>query len=411
MPISQPTPAAAPAYDAAVLGAGAAGLFCAGLLAQRGLRVVLIDHATEPGRKIVISGGGRANFTNLNTQPGHFLSNNPHFAKSALAQYPPEAFVTLVEQYGIAYHAKAPGQLFCDGSARQIVETLLAEAAQADLQLRTAVQAVTREHSGFLIETRPAQSAANAPPGFIRAAKVVVATGGLSIPKIGATGIGYAIAKSFGLRLVETRPALVPLIFHAEDARRFEGMSGVATEVGIAVEGQREAATFHDRLLFTHRGISGPAVLQISSFWRPGRALSIDLAPGRAVTAALTAAGARRDIRSAAEAWAAALPRRLAERLLAIDPPRSWHNDSLAEAERQLHAWPLTPSGTEGYEKAEVTAGGIDTSELSAKSMEARTVPGLYFIGEVVDVTGHLGGYNFQWAWASAAAVARELPR
>jgi predicted Rossmann fold flavoprotein len=283
---------------------------------------------------------------------------------------------------------------------------LLAEAAGVDLHLHTAVASVTQSGTGFLVQTTPAQTAPAAPTRALHAQKVIVATGGLSIPKIGATAIGYSIARGFGHRIVEPRPALVPLVFHGEDARRFEGLSGVSTDVSIALDGRLAEATFRDKLLFTHRGISGPAVLQISSYWRPGSALSIDLAPDLSVTDSITLASARRDMRAAGEAWSAALPRRLADRLLTIAPPRSWHNDSLAEAERQLHAWPLTPAGTEGYEKAEVTAGGVDTAELSAKSMESRRIPGLYFIGEVVDVTGHLGGYNFQWAWASAAAAA-----
>ncbi len=389
-----------------MLGAGAAGLFCAGLLARRGLRVLLIEHATEPGRKILISGGGRANFTNLNTRPEHFLSANPHFAKSALARYTPGDFVALIERYGIGYHHKTPGQLFCDGSARQIVDMLLAEAAGTELHLSTSIRSVTRDGKGFVVETSPAQGAAAASSGILRADRVIVATGGLSIPKIGASGIGYVIARSFGLRVENTRPALVPLLFGNQDAQRFTGLSGVSTDVSISIAEQPGAPVFADKLLFTHRGVSGPSVLQISSYWKPGNTLALDLAPGRTVTSALTFANARRDARAASEAWSAALPRRLAERLLAIAPPRSWHNDSLAEAERRLHAWPLTPSGTEGFEKAEVTAGGIDTAELSAKTMETRSVPGLYFIGEVVDVTGHLGGYNFQWAWASAAAAA-----
>ncbi len=400
-------------YDAIVLGAGAAGLFCAALAGERGLRVLLLDHAPRAGRKILISGGGRSNFTNLDTRPEHFLSENLHFAKSPLARYTPQDFVALVERYGIAYHEKAPGQLFCDGSAAQIVDMLLDMCAKAGvrLQLNTRVVAVAAAAEGYSVHTAPAPGAPAGDRITFSAASVVVATGGLSIPKLGASGFGYDLARQFGLRVVEPRPALVPLLFNKADQARFEGLSGVATEVSAAVLSPMRAgnAVFRDKLLITHRGLSGPAILQISSYWRPGITVALDLAPGHAVTAPLLEPGGRREPATAAAAWQSAFPRRLAERLLAIAPPASLRNTDLEAAERALHQWPVTPAGTEGYEKAEVTAGGVATEELSAKTMEAGRQPGLYFIGEVVDVTGHLGGYNFQWAWASAAAAALAL--
>ncbi len=392
-------------YDATVLGAGAAGLFCAGLLAQRGLRVLVVDHAPEAGRKILISGGGRANFTNLHTQPEHFLSANPNFAKSALARYTPQQFVALVERYGIAYHAKAPGQLFCDGSARQLVALLLAECAGAELRLRTEITSVERDGEGFTARTRTEGREA-----VVRSRNVVVATGGLSIPKLGATGLGYQVARQFGLGIEPTRAALVPFTFQPDDAARFQDLSGVALEAELPLSSpgnnrRSQPVRFRDKLLITHRGLSGPAVLQLSSYWQPGSAIALDLAPGREVTAPLLAR-AHRDLAGAREAWSAALPRRLAERLLELAPPGGWSNETLRAAEHSLHHWPLTPAGTEGYAKAEVTAGGVSTQDLHAHTLEARRVAGLYFIGEVVDVTGHLGGFNFQWAWASAAAAA-----
>jgi predicted flavoprotein YhiN len=427
-------------FDVAVLGAGAAGLFCAGRLVQSGLRVLVVDHAPEPGRKILISGGGRANFTNLNTRPEHFLSENPHFAKSALAGYEPEAFVELVERYSIAYHHKTPGQLFCDGSARQIVEMLLAECTGAELRLGTRVARVERSGDGLQLGlTKDGGNAATSPNGNaeeVFAQNVVIATGGLSIPKLGATGFGYDVAKQFGLELVPTRAALVPWTFGPEDVQRFEGLSGVAMDATVSVaggsfgskrrgknrdargpdrgsdrggEGGANRIVFHDKVLLTHRGLSGPAVLQASSYWKAGTTVWMDLAPGQTVTAPLLVEKARRDEAAALAAWSAVLPRRLAERLLALAGPEGWGNEALLAAERALHAWELVPAGTEGYAKAEVTAGGVATGGLDARTMEAKSVPGLYFIGEVVDVTGQLGGFNFQWAWASAAAAARAI--
>ncbi len=428
MPLSHAT---GQRYDAIILGAGAAGLLCASLAGERGRRVLLLDHAPRAGRKILISGGGRSNFTNLNTRPDHFLSENPHFAKSALARYTPQEFVALVERYGIAYHHKAPGQLFCDGSASQIVEMLLDLCARAsvEVKLECRVRSVERVESGYRVQVEADGLACYTAPAL------VIATGGLSIPKLGATSFGYELARQFALRVVDPRPALVPLLFDREDRARFEGLSGVATEAVVSAGSARDQGrkpsfdqgrgadrgldrvrpvdrgqiSFRDKLLITHRGLSGPAILQASSYWQPGESLELDLAPGRQVTAPLQVPGARRDTAAASAAWQAAMPRRLAERLLAVAPPASWRTPALIAAEQTLHAWPLTPSGTEGYEKAEVTGGGVATDELSAGTMEARRQPGLYFIGEVVDVTGQLGGYNFQWAWASAAAAAQAL--
>lgn len=392
-------------YHTTILGAGAAGLFAAGLLAQRGLRVLIVDHAPTPGRKILISGGGRANFTNLNTGPQHFISENPHFAKSALARYTPQEFVALVERHGIAYHAKTPGQLFCDGSARQLVELLLKEAETAELRLQTTLAKLERDPDGFALQlTRDGRTER------VGSRTVIVATGGLSIPKLGATGLGYDLARQFGLRLVPTRPALVPFTFGPDDAARFEGLSGLATEADLALPaaGRKPAARFRDKLLITHRGLSGPAALQLSSYWQPGAPIALDLLPEKDVTTPLLQTP-NRDQAAVLQAWSTALPRRLAERLLELAPPRGFSNDALREAEQALHRWPLTPGGTEGYPKAEVTAGGVSTADLHAQTLEAKPAPGLYFIGEVVDVTGHLGGFNFQWAWASGFCAGKAV--
>ncbi len=378
-------------YHAIILGAGAAGLFCAGLLSQRGLRVLVLDHAPAPGRKILISGGGRANFTNLNAAPEHFLSENPHFAKSALAGYSPYEFLALVERYGLAYHAKTPGQLFLDGSARQMVDLLLAEAAGTELRLNTRIIGVSHDGDHFTLSLDPGEP--------VVAKHLVVATGGLSIPKLGATGIGYRVAEQFGLAVVPPRPALVPFTL---DASGFEDLSGVATEATLSTGRQ----SFRDKLLFTHKGLSGPAALQLSSYWRPGAPVTVDFAPGTE----LPPLSSRRDGTALRAAWAAALgPARLAERLLTLGEPARWSDRALEDADARLHAWSFQPSGTEGYPKAEVTAGGVSTACLHARTLEAKAVAGLYFIGEVVDVTGWLGGFNFQWAWAGAFAAAESI--
>jgi predicted Rossmann fold flavoprotein len=384
-------------YDVLIVGAGAAGLFCAIEAGRGGRRVLLLDHAGRIGKKILISGGGRCNFTNLHTTAGHFLSANPHFAKSALARYTPADFLALVEQHQIPWREKTLGQLFCDRSASDILTMLEQECAAAGVTIHPATYVREVTHGeGFHLETDR---------GLFSGRSLVIATGGLSIPKMGATSFGYQIAQQFGLAIRPCRPALVPLTFAPEDLTRFAGLPGISTEV-IASAGP---GRFREKLLFTHRGLSGPAVLQISSYWQPGQAVVIDLAPDQLWTGKLRAQAAQRDLLSARSALRGVLPHRLADRWLDLHPPSAWTNQGLDEAETALHHWTVYPSGTEGYEKAEVTAGGVDTAELSARTMESRKVPGLYFIGEVVDVTGHLGGFNFQWAWASGAAAGRAL--
>lgn len=383
-------------YDAIILGAGAAGLMCAAIAGQRGRRVLLLDHAPEVGKKILISGGGRCNFTNIHTAPDRYLSANPHFAKSALGRYTAQDFLALVERHRIAWHEKTLGQLFCDGSARQVVDMLLDECAQGQVEIRTG---------------RPVGEIAHADGrhrvGDDEAPALVIATGGPSIPKMGATGFAYGLARRFGLKVVEPRPALVPLTLPPDQAL-FRELSGVATDV-VARAGK---AAFPEAALFTHRGLSGPAILQISSYWRHGEPIQIDFLPGRPVNW-LTEAKRANPRMTLRKALAEALPGRLAETLaeqlalpgeLANLPDRK-----LQDAERRLAAWSFLPGGTEGFAKAEVTIGGISTAELSSQTMEARKVPGLYAIGEAVDVTGWLGGYNFQWAWASGWAAAQAL--
>jgi predicted Rossmann fold flavoprotein len=383
-------------YDAIVLGAGGAGLMCAAVAGQRGRRVLLLDHAPEPGRKILISGGGRCNFTNIHSAPDRFLSANPHFATSALSRYAPEDFIALVESYGIAWHEKTLGQLFCDGSARQIVAMLLSECAKGGVELRlgAAAKAIEHAHGRFRV-------------GDAEAPALVLATGGPSIPKLGATGFAYDVARSFGLKVVEPRPALVPLKLGAEEAL-FTSLAGVSAEV-VARCGK---AAFREAALFTHRGLSGPAILQISSYWRNGDSIEIDFLPDRP-KGWLIAAKRDRPRTTLRSALAADLPDRLAEALagrLGLGGELANLSDRhLAEAARRLAGWRFTPSGSEGFAKAEVTVGGIATEGLSSRTMEARRVPGLYAIGEAVDVTGWLGGYNFQWAWASGVAAAQAL--
>ena len=392
-------------FDVVVVGAGAAGMFCAALAGARGLRVLLLEAGERAGRKILISGGGRCNFTNRHTTPANFLSENPHFSKSALARYTPADFVALVERYRIPYHEKTLGQLFCDGSAQAIVTMLDAEcrAASVTLRLQTAVERVERAEGGFAVVT---------PAGRIRARAVVVASGGMSIPKMGASGIGYAIARSFQLRVVEPRPALVPLTFADADRDYWAAISGVSAEVvatPVGRKGRSAAPSFREKMLWTHRGLSGPAVLQVSSYWQAGDPVHFDLLPGAAVFPAMTAATSRRDDATALQLLREHLPARLAERWLGENAPADWKNASLMRLEERLHAWPVMPAGTEGYSKAEVTAGGVSTADLDSTTLQAKVVPGLHFIGEVVDVTGHLGGFNFQWAWASAFAAAAAL--
>ena len=376
-------------FDVIVLGGGAAGLMCAIEAGKRGRRVAVLEHADRIGKKILISGGGRCNFTNLHCRPDNFLSANPHFCKSALARYTPADFIGLVEKHRIPYHEKKLGQLFCDRSAQDIVGMLESECQAAGVQIFTQTRPREVQHrDGFVVATET---------GEFRAPALVVATGGLSIPKLGATPLGYEIAQQFGIKIRECRPALVPLTFNANDKRSYCDLAGVATEVVVSAGRQQ----FREKLLITHRGLSGPAILQISSYWQRSESIAIDLAPGLKITAGLRQDGTRRDLASAKSALHTALPVRLAERWLELHPPQAWTNAALDEMERQIHHWEVSPDGTEGYEKAEVTAGGVDTDELSAKTMESSKVPGLFFIGEVVDVTGHLGGHNFQWAWAS----------
>ena len=471
---------------------------CAIEAGRRNRRVLVLDHAERIGKKILISGGGRCNFTNINARPENFLSTNPHFAKSALARYTPADIIALVEKHGIAWHEKTLGQLFCDRSAHDVVTMLERECAAARVEIRpaTRILSVSRPNGSpdsFLIETVH---------GPIRASAVVVATGGLSIPKMGATSFGYDLARQFNINIVPTRPALVPLTFNPEDCAHWCDLTGVSTEViattqtlasTIKLRGPKPA--FREKMLFTHRGLSGPAILQISSYWQPGEPITLDLAPNSTGTkSAATEPGAphldsemwdsqdaraprpsrapsptrvphpsriasptrvphssrsdewasqdarvphpsrsegcertqhpspntevfapllppkaRRDLAAAQQALRTVLPARLAERWLALNPPQRWTNAALADLEHRLHNWTITPAGTDGYAKAEVTAGGIDTNELDARTMQSKKVPGLYFIGEVVDVTGWLGGYNFQWAWASGAAAGRAI--
>jgi predicted Rossmann fold flavoprotein len=384
-------------FDVLIFGGGAAGLMCAIEAGKRGRRVAVIEHATRLGKKILISGGGRCNFTNIHCQPEHFLSSNVHFAKSALARYTPSDFIALVEKHHIPYHEKTLGQLFCDRSATGILSMLEAECRDAGVNvfLSTTIREVRRT-TGFVARSAKAE---------FHAPVLVVATGGLSIPKIGATSFGYDLARQFGLAICEPRPGLVPLVLTPEDRSHYCDLAGVSAHVVASLDGQH----FREKILITHRGLSGPAILQISSYWRQSLPIFIDLAPGRDVAAAFHDPKTPRNIGTLRAEMRTFLPQRFADRWLDRHAPVSWTNATLADFERRVHAWPITPAGTEGYEKAEVTAGGVDTNELSAKTMESLKVRGLFFIGEVVDVTGHLGGFNFQWAWASGAAAGRAV--
>jgi len=387
-------------YDAIVLGAGAAGLMCAAVAGARARRVLLLDHADAVGKKILISGGGRCNFTNVNTAPDRFLSANPHFAKSALARYTPADFIALVERHGIAYHEKTLGQLFCDGSAKQIVAMLLDEAAKAGVDVRTGqpVNDVTHADGKFTVRFGDQSFVAPA---------LVIATGGPSIPKMGATGFAYDLARQFGLKVVEPRPALVPLTLGGDDVL-FRELSGIAAPV----ETRAGKAAFREAALFTHRGLSGPAILQVSSYWRHGEPVTIDLLPD-APSGWLLDAKRTRPRATLRATLGALLPDRLAETLaerLALPGELGALTDrKLADAEARLAGWIFRPNGTEGFAKAEVTVGGISTANLSSQTMMAKTVPNLYAVGEAVDVTGWLGGYNFQWAWASGHAAGQAL--
>jgi predicted Rossmann fold flavoprotein len=383
-------------FDVLILGAGAAGLMCAAEAGKRGRRVAILERADRAGEKILISGGGRCNFTNIYCQPEHFISANPHFPKSALARYTPSDFIALVEKHRIPYHEKTLGQLFCDRSASDITDMLESECESAGV--KTFLNSRIRElrHSAeFVVRTELDE---------FHAPAVVVATGGLSIPKMGATAFGYDLARQFGLKIHDTRPALAPFVLGSKEQTQYCDLSGASTEVVVAA-GEH---SFKEKMLITHRGLSGPAILQISSYWNKGEPIRIDLAPDVDVTAAIRDSKIR-DMATARAAFQRFLPKRFAMRWLDLHAPPNWTNQALAELERQAHEWTLTPADTESYEKAEVTVGGVDTDELSSKTMESRRVRGLFFIGEVVDVTGHLGGHNFQWAWASGAAAGRAL--
>ena len=383
-------------FDALILGAGAAGLICAVEAGKRGRKVALLERSERAGKKILISGGGRCNFTNLYCQPENFICSNPHFPKSALARYTPADFIALIETHHIPYHEKTLGQLFCDRSAQDVTEMLETECRSAGIKvfLNTRIREIKRA-AEFQVHTESAE---------FHAPVVVVAAGGLSIPKMGATAFGYDLARQFGLKIEKTRPALVPLVFSAADQKHYCDLAGVSAEVIASTNGQ----SFRESMLITHRGLSGPAILQISSYWEKARAIRIDLAPGHDVLAGVSKAKVR-DISAARSAFQGILPKRFATRWLELHAPATWSNQALAQTENLIHEWPILPADTEGYEKAEVTAGGVDTDELSSQTMESKKVPGLFFIGEVVDVTGHLGGHNFQWAWASGAAAGRAL--
>ncbi|KSB87564.1 hypothetical protein AS593_15420 [Caulobacter vibrioides] len=381
-------------FDVVVLGAGAAGMMCAIEAGKRGRKVLIVDHAKAAGEKIRISGGGRCNFTNIGTTPANFLSANPKFCVSALRRYRPANFIELVRKHGIAFHEKTLGQLFCDGSSKEIIAMLLGEMADAGvvLRLETAIQGVDRQGEGFVVELSS---------GPVACASLVVATGGKSIPKMGATGVGYDIARQFGLAIVEPRPALVPLTFEARTLERLSPLSGVSVDAVVA-SGKTK---FREGMLFTHRGLSGPSILQISSYWREGGEITVDMAPGVDVFATLKAERAANGRRALHTVLGEVVPKRLAQKIVEDEGITGNIADCsdkvLARVAGVVNTWTFKPVGSEGYRTAEVTLGGIDTDELDSRSMMAKAVPGLHFIGEVVDVTGWLGGYNFQWAWAS----------
>ena len=412
--MNTPNTSDASRFDVVVIGAGAAGLFCAGIAGQRGRKVLLLDHSERVAEKIRISGGGRANFTNrdldVRAPQRHFIGDNPNFCRSALSRYAPQRFIDLVQKHGIAFHEKHKGQLFCDGPSQQIIDMLLAECAAGSVTRwqpckvqEVAVRTEGSDGSRYRVQTDR---------GSVDAACVVVATGGLSIPQIGASDFGYKLATQFGLRVVTPRPALVPLTFAGDAWAPYAELSGLALPVRIETGAKKERMTFLEDLLFTHRGLSGPAVLQISSYWKPGTPLTLDFAPGIDIAAALGNAKLHSKRRTANE-LASLVPSRLADAWVgqegALQRPINEAPDrAIAALSERIARWQITPSGTEGYKKAEVTAGGVDTRDISSQTMESKQ-PGLYFIGEVVDVTGWLGGYNFQWAWASAHACAEAL--
>ncbi|ECE0695843.1 NAD(P)/FAD-dependent oxidoreductase [Salmonella enterica subsp. houtenae] len=391
-------------FDAVIIGAGAAGMFCAAQAGQAGSRVLLIDNGKKPGRKILMSGGGRCNFTNLYVEPAAYLSQNPHFCKSALARYTQWDFIDLVGRYGIAWHEKTLGQLFCDDSAQRIVDMLVAECDKGGvtLRLRREVLSVARDESGFVLALNGETVATQ---------KLVIASGGLSMPGLGASPFGYKIAEQFGLKVLPTRAGLVPFTLHKPMLEQLQTLSGVSVPCVITA---RNGTVFRENLLFTHRGLSGPAVLQISSYWQPGELVSINLLPDLSLEDVLNEQRNAHPNQSLKNTLAMHLPKRLVECLQQLGQIPDVSLRQLNARDQQtlvdtLTAWQVQPNGTEGYRTAEVTLGGVDTNELSSRTMEARRVPGLYFIGEVMDVTGWLGGYNFQWAWSSAWACAQDL--
>jgi predicted Rossmann fold flavoprotein len=404
-------------FDVAVIGAGAAGMMCAAVAGQRGLSVVLIDHAETLAEKIRISGGGRCNFTNREVRPDNYLSANPHFCRSALSAYTPQDFIELVDRYGIAWHEKHKGQLFCDDSSQNIIDMLRQECELGQVHWRMPCKVEVFKQldlaSGSADDnaSRIPRFELQTTEGLIRAHHVVIATGGLAIPQLGATDWGLKIARQFGLKVIEPRPALVPLTFNGDEWASYADLAGIALQAEIAVGEGKGAAQFLEDILFTHRGLSGPGILQISSYWQPGQSIEIDLAPGAKIYEHLAAmkSGSKQQLSSVLSGlW----PKRLAEAWLGeqaqarlADTP----DKTLLALGRRIHAWRLTPSGTAGYKKAEVMRGGVDTRELNQRNMSANKVAGLHFIGEVVDVTGWLGGYNFQWAWASAVACGTNL--
>lgn len=390
-------------FDALVIGAGAAGLMCAIAAGQRGLRVLVLDHANKVGKKILMSGGGRCNFTNTGATPANYLSANPHFCKSALARYTPAHFIELVERHGIAFHEKELGQLFCDESSKLIVKMLLDECAAANVEVRThcGIEQVIHADGGeFRLRTSQ---------GSLAAPALVVACGGLSIPSMGASGFGYQLAKQFGHGVLPTRAGLVPLTLSGKHAERLHDLAGVS----LPVEAHCNDASFRNSMLVTHRGISGPSILQISNFWQPGDDLHLDLLPGIEIEALLQEWQRERREAELKTLLGEVMPKRFAQRLcehwVANKPLRQYNAPELRAIAGLLASWPLVASGTEGYRTAEVTLGGVDTDDLSSSTMMSRHVPGLYFIGEVIDVTGWLGGYNFQWAWASGHAAGQSL--
>ena len=391
-----------PSYDAIIIGAGAAGLMCASIAGSRGRRVLLIDHAEKPGKKILISGGGRCNFTNLYTTAENYLSDNPHFCKSALSRFTAADFLAMVEARGIPYHERSHGQLFCDDSAGDIVEMLLTACRKGsvEMHMKTEVQSVERQDNGFALTTNK---------GGLHCQQLVVASGGLSLPKIGASPFGLKLAEQFGLPIIPPRAGLVPFTFTGGEMEALKALAGISLNVTVSCRG----AAFSEAMLFTHRGLSGPAILQISSYWQPGDSIVVDLLPGQDVGSDLMRWQSEHPKAQLSTALASMLPKRLVS-LLCNELIHDMKLESMTEPERDkvavaLHDWRLKPAGTEGYRTAEVTLGGVDTAALSSKDMQVKSIPGLYFIGEVVDVSGHLGGFNFQWAWSSGHACGMAL--